>query len=171
LRAEQVLAPAVDETGIGAPPSNDVRSPETYLGYQRQEGFASRPSLLRDAVAKYREPETLAVNQWSASGDWDFMPEMALLSSAGGALSFHFFARDVNLVLGAPQGSTIRYRVRVNGKPPGGDHGEDTDAQGQGVVREYRLYQLLRQKQGDQERVITIEFLDKGAQAFAFTFG
>ena len=71
----------------------------------------------------------------------------------------------------AQDGKPVRFRVLVDGKPPGADHGFDTDAEGRGTVTEQRLYQLVRQSQGAEDRTFEIEFLDPGAEAFAFTFG
>ena len=104
-------------------------------------------------------------------GDWLFTAEAASLKTAGGTLLFRFIARDVNLVLGATAGTSVRFRVTLDGQPPGVNHGDDTNADGQGVLREHRLYQLLRQTSWETDRLITIEFLDPGVEAFAFTFG
>jgi hypothetical protein len=83
-----------------------------------------------------------------------------------------FHARDVHLVLGtAAAGRAIRFRVTIDGKEPGEHHGVDTDAQGYGTVTEHRLYQLIRQRGGVDDRTFEIEFLGSGVQAFAFTFG
>jgi hypothetical protein len=65
----------------------------------------------------------------------------------------------------------VRYRVTIDGKAPGTDHGADIDADGFGVVTENRLYQLIRQQTGIRDRTFRIEFLVPGAQAYAFTFG
>jgi hypothetical protein len=75
-------------------------------------------------------------------------------------------------VLGyTPAGKPIRFRVRIDGKEPGENHGVDTDAQGNGTITEERLYQLIRQKAAADDHTVEIEFLDAGARAFAFTFG
>jgi len=86
---------------------------------------------------------------------------------------FRFQARDLHLVLGpGPSGKPIRFRVRLDGADPGTSHGTDTDATGVGVVTTQRLYQLIRQPTGDiRPHTFTIEFLDAGVQAYAFTFG
>jgi hypothetical protein len=97
---------------------------------------------------------------------------MAVLNSAPGRIVYRFHARDVHLVLGsAAPGGSVRFRVRIDGKAPGEDHGVDTDAQGNGAIGDHRLYQLIRQKGAIEDHTFEIEFLDAGAQAFAFTFG
>ncbi len=93
-----------------------------------------------------------------------------MLDRAGGKIAFNFHARDLHLVL-APGAGPVRFRVRLDGMPPGGARGVDTDAQGNGVVAGQRLYQLIRQKGPIGDHTFEIEFLDPGIQAFAFTFG
>jgi hypothetical protein len=112
------------------------------------------------------------VNSWSLAGNWTVGAERATLNGIGGRIVYRFNARDVHLVL-APRadGKPVRFQVTIDGKPPGADHGADTDAQGNGTVTEARLYQLVRQAGKVMERRFEIRFLDAGAGAFAFTFG
>ena len=84
-------------------------------------------------------------------------------------VAYRFLARDLHLVLGPHDGKPVRFRVLIDGKPPGADHGVDAD--GNGTITEERLYQLVRQSKSVAERQFEIEFLDSGAEAFAFTFG
>jgi hypothetical protein len=112
------------------------------------------------------------VNEWGLSGEWAVQPEFAELSRAGGSVVYRFHARDLHLVLGrASAGMPVRFRLTLDGKPPGVDHGVDTDADGNGVIDAERLYQLVRQQGRIGDRTIEIRFLDPGARAFAFTFG
>jgi len=163
----------VKVTGAGATAAaaDTERSPETYVGYARQENFASREPVRRDVAARYSAPRVLKPDQWALSGDWQIGRESAVLQAAGGAISYHFQGRDLHLVLGPHGGEPVRFRVTLDGTEPGKDHGVDTDAGGYGVIREQRLYQLIRQSGGIKDRTFRIEFLDNGAEAFAFTFG
>jgi cytochrome c biogenesis protein CcdA/thiol-disulfide isomerase/thioredoxin len=155
-----------------APDFNDVASPETYIGYARQQNYASPEKIRQDGPQIYSAPSRLTVNQWGLAGNWNVSDEHATLVAAPGKVIFRFHARDLHLVLGPGQnGKPVRFRVRIDGAAPAEDHGGDTDAQGAGVVKEYRLYQLIRQKGKAEDRTFEIEFLDPGAQAFAFTFG
>ena len=150
----------------------NVASPETYVGYGRAENFASSEGLTRDRAAAYAAPDTLQRNQWALDGRWTVEPEHARVEAPGGRISFRFHARDLHLVLAPDKpGQRIRFRVTLDGQPPGGDRGVDIDAGGEGVVTEDRLYQLIRQDGDVKDRTFTIEFHDAGAQAFAFTFG
>jgi hypothetical protein len=98
--------------------------------------------------------------------------QSARLERSPGQIVYRFEARDLHLVLGpGPDGKPVRFRVRLDGAEPGASHGADTDASGGGVITEQRLYQLLRQPGDVGEHVFTIEFLDEGVQAYAFTFG
>jgi cytochrome c biogenesis protein CcdA/thiol-disulfide isomerase/thioredoxin len=162
----------VAATGAEAPPDNDVESPETYVGYERADSFLSPGGLKQDAAHLYSLPKHLELNQWGLAGNWTDHAQVASLDSARGKIVFRFHARDVHLVLGpAANGNPVRFRVRIDGKAPGESHGVDTDAAGDGTITNQRLYQLIRQKDPIDDRTFEIEFLDPGAQAYAFTFG
>ena len=155
-----------------APDFSDVASPETYIGFARQQNFASPQAILPDAPRKYSAPAQLARNQWGLTGDWRVSDEHAALVAAPGTVVFRFHARDLHLVLGpGKDGKPIRFRVLVDGAAPGNNHGADTDEGGAGTVTGYRLYQLIRQQGAVTDRTFEIEFLDPNVQAFAFTFG
>ena len=94
------------------------------------------------------------------------------LNAAPGRIACRFHARDLHLVMGPTErGRPVRFRVRIDGAAPGVAHGLDVDAQGNGMLTEQRLYQLIRQPAPIGDRVFEIEFTDAGAEAFAFTFG
>jgi hypothetical protein len=114
----------------------------------------------------------LTLNQWGLSGRWTIASEKSSLVRAGGKISFRFQARDLHLVLGpGPDGKPVRFKVTLDGRAPGADHGMDSDPDGLGTVTSQRLYQLVRQKDPSATRTFAIEFLDPGVEAFAFTFG
>ncbi|MFZ0630493.1 MAG: redoxin family protein [Acidobacteriaceae bacterium] len=152
--------------------AREVRSPETYIGYARADRFASPGGIRRNQEHLYTPPSRLRLNQWGLSGSWADHAMGAVLQSAGGEVVFHFHARDLHLVLGpAGDGKPVRFRVTLDGQAPGENHGVDTDADGNGVVTGYRLYQLVRQRGAVGDHIFTIEFLDPGVQVFSFTFG
>lgn len=176
-QANSINAGLVAPQGQGtqaAPGAEPAQSGETYLGHARAHGFASPGGIARDRAKAY-EPVafSLRTNQWSLGGDWTVEGERAVLNQANGRIAYRFKARDLHLVLGPmADGKPVRFTVRVDGQPPLADHGADTDAQGHGVVDAQKLYQLVRQSAGGgKERLFEIEFLDAGAQAYAFTFG
>jgi hypothetical protein len=149
-----------------------VRSPETYVGYARSENFASTPTTVRDETTAYTAPARPALNAWGLDGRWNIGPEHATLAGASGRIVYRFQARDLHLVLGpGPDGKPVRFRVRIDGQPPGASHGMDVAEDGSGTVTEQRLYQLVRQPSEIAPRTFSIEFLDPGASAYAFTFG
>ena len=160
------------QQGVEAAASRSAAvSPETYVGYARALNFAGG-KIAHDDTWDYRAPDTLTSNQWSLDGHWTVHAENAQLDKAGGHIVYRFRGRDLHLVLGpAADGKPIRFRVHIDGKAPGANHGMDTDADGNGVVDAQRLYQLVRQTGGSGERLFDIEFLDSGVQAYAFTFG
>jgi cytochrome c biogenesis protein CcdA/thiol-disulfide isomerase/thioredoxin len=158
-------------SGATAEASDMRRSPETYIGYARQENFVSPENVQRDQPFSYNAPFKFEPDQWALSGIWVIGKESAVLQASGGAISYRFQGRDLHLVLGANHGQAVRFKVLLDGKPPGKNHGADTDEQGNGVIREQRLYQLIRQSGEGKDGRFRIEFMDAGAEAFAFTFG
>jgi cytochrome c biogenesis protein CcdA/thiol-disulfide isomerase/thioredoxin len=158
-------------TGATAEASDMRRSPETYIGYARQENFISPENVQRDQPFSYSAPLKFEPDQWALSGTWVIGKESAVLQASGGAISYRFQGRDLHLVLGASNGQPVRFKVTLDGKPPGRNHGADTDEQGNGVIREQRLYQLIRQSGEVKDGRFRIEFMDSGTEAFAFTFG
>jgi cytochrome c biogenesis protein CcdA/thiol-disulfide isomerase/thioredoxin len=172
----QNLPPASGEMKVSgievAPDENDVGSPETYIGYERAEHFISATPMARDLDIPYDLARSLSLNQWGLGGSWNVGPEYATSTAPGGKIVFRFHARDLHLVLGpGAGGKPVRFRVTLDGREPAKDHGTDVDEHGDGVVREQRLYQLIRQSGPVQDHMFTIEFLDAGVQAYSFTFG
>ncbi|HET7757920.1 MAG TPA: cytochrome c biogenesis protein CcdA [Steroidobacteraceae bacterium] len=160
-------------TGVEAAPDEaDLRSPETYIGYERAEHFVSPGGAVHDLPHEYPTPRRLALNDWSLSGPWRIEAERAVATGARAGIAFRFRARDLHLVLGAGDPPhAVRFRVTIDGREPGRDHGSDVGPDGTGSVREQRLYQLLRQHAPAAEHTFAIEFLDPGVQAYSFTFG
>jgi cytochrome c biogenesis protein CcdA/thiol-disulfide isomerase/thioredoxin len=175
--ARSVPTGLVDVTGKGALAPGGaagVRSPETYIGYGRSENQVALPELIRDRPAHYVSPAQWGRNQWSLEGEWNVGSEKATLIRAPGRIVFRFLARDLHLVLGPGQPKKpIRFHVLLDGQAPGDAHGTDVTAQGEGVVNDQRLYQLIRQADSDplHDHLFEIRFLDAGVEAFAFTFG
>jgi cytochrome c biogenesis protein CcdA/thiol-disulfide isomerase/thioredoxin len=171
--SDRVINVSVSATGAeAAPDKSDTKSPETYIGYHRAAHFASAEPITQDSRKVYTLLPRLTLNQWGLGGTWKVGEESAVLQTAPGKIVFRFHARDLHLVLGpGKSGKPIRFRVKLDGAPPGEDHGSDTDANGEGTVQEHRLYQLIRQKGPVEDRTFEIELLDPGVEAFAFTFG
>jgi len=152
--------------------SGDVKSPETYVGYHRAENFASPGGFNQNEPQVYEAPANLKLNEWALAGKWEDERQIATSLAPSSAIVYRFHARDLHLVLGPSKtGKPIRFRVTIDGKAPGADHGADTDADGYGTVTEDRLYQLIRQHGGIQDHTFRIEFLVPGVQAYSFTFG
>jgi cytochrome c biogenesis protein CcdA/thiol-disulfide isomerase/thioredoxin len=168
-----VTAPvAPDAKGAEASPDlKNIRSGETYLGYQRATSFASPENLRADAANDYSvgDPD---LNEWGLSGTWTVGAEQAVLDQPDGSIAYRFSARDLHLVLGpGAAGKPVRFQVTIDGKSPGQNHGADTDADGNGMVTSTKLYQLVRQSGDVGARNFKIRFLDPGVEAYAFTFG
>jgi hypothetical protein len=162
-----------DASGIEAPADwASLRTPETYTGYERAENFAPPGGVMPDRPHEYAAPPELRLNHWALSGAWTVAGQGATADAAGARIAFRFHARDLHLVMGpAAHDTTARYRVLLDGQPPGSAHGLDVDADGQGTLTQQRLHQLIRQPGPVTDRTFEITFLDPGAQAFSFTFG
>ena len=163
----------VDAGGVEAAADWDsLWSPENYLGYGRTENFASSNGAVLDTPHAYAAPTRLRLNHWALSGDWTVKRQAIVLNQAGGRILYRFHARDLHLVMApATPGGPVRFRVGLDGQPPGAAHGVDVDDQGNGTVTDPRLYQLLRQPGPVSERSFEVTFLDPGVHAYAFTFG
>lgn len=163
----------VDVSGHGAlaAPSFMGTSPETYIGYDRMENFISRELVSKDSTRRYTAPVSFDTDQWALDGGWLVTKEYAESEQPGAAIVYRFQGRDLHLVLGSRSHNPVRFKVTLDGHAPGTDHGADVDEQGNGMIRDQRLYQLIRQRGNIQERTFRIEFQDTGAEAFSFTFG
>jgi thiol-disulfide isomerase/thioredoxin len=149
-----------------------LKSPENYLGYGRTENFASPGGAVLDQPHGFAIPAKMRLNHWALSGNWTLAKGGIALNKAGGRIAYRFHARDLHLVMGpAVPGAPVRFRVLIDGHAPGAAHGIDVDEQGNGTLSEQRLHQLIRQTRPVADRLFEIEFLDPGAEAFAFTFG
>ena len=164
---------SVDPRGIEAPADwANLRSPETYTGYERTEGFASPGGARPDQRHDYTVPADLRLNDWALAGGWTMAGEAVTLNAAGGQIAYRFHARDLHMVMGpTASGSPVGFRVLINGQPPGPAHGADVDAEGNGTAAYQRLHQLIRQPGPVTDSTFEITFSDPGVQAFAFTFG
>jgi thiol-disulfide isomerase/thioredoxin len=160
-------------SGIEAPADwGNLKSPENYLGLERTENFASPGGGDLDRSRMYSVPSRMSLNQWALAGDWTMGNQAVVLNRPDGRLAYRFHARDLHLVMGpSRRESPVRFRVSLDGQPPGASHGIDVDDGGNGTVAEQRLYQLIRQPRPIVDRQFQIEFLDRGVEALAFTFG
>jgi thiol-disulfide isomerase/thioredoxin len=162
----------VEGLGVEAEADWDhLRTPETYLGYGRSTHFASRNGAALDEGRAYELPERLPVNLLALAGEWTIGPENIVLDQAGGSIAYRFHARDAHLVLSPGAREPIPFRVLLDGEAPGPSHCVDVDDDGNGLLRDGRLYQLVRQRDAVHERTLEITFLEPGAEAYAFTFG
>ena len=164
---------SVDARGAEAAADwSDLGSQENYVGFERTENFASPGGPVPDSQAAYAAPPGLRLNHWALSGDWTMMPGFVVLNKADGRIAYRFHARDLHLVMGpGMQTKPLRFRVLIDGHPPGAAHGVDVDADGNGAITEPRMYQLIRQFKPIVDRQFEIQFLDSGVEAFSFTFG
>ena len=171
LGIERDLA-SVEGVGVEAEADWDhLRTPETYVGYGRSEHFASAGDAAFDERRSYGLPERLRSNHWALAGEWTIGRENVVLDQAGGSIACRFEARDAHLVLSPGARGAIPFRVLLDGEAPGQSRGVDVDDDGNGLLGDGRLYQLVRVHDGVRERTLEITFLERGAEAYVFTFG
>jgi thiol-disulfide isomerase/thioredoxin len=150
---------------------DSLRSPETYLGYEQAQNFAS-PGFAADEPRTYAVPEPLNLNEWALAGDWTIESGAGVLNATDGRIAFRFHARDAHLVMGPRErGTEVPFRVLLDGEPPGAAHGLDVDDDGRGTLSQQRLHQLIRQREAIRDRTFEIAFSGPGAEAYCFTFG
>ena len=163
---------SVEGLGVEAEADWDqLRTPETYLGYGRGERFASPDGAAFDERRAYELPERLRFNDWALAGEWTIGHENVVLDDAVGSIAYRFHARDAHLVMSPGAREPIPFRVVVDGDAPGRSNGVDVDEDGHGLLRDGRMYQLVRQPDAIRDRTLEITFLEPGAEAYAFTFG
>jgi thiol-disulfide isomerase/thioredoxin len=163
---------SVEGLGVEAEADWDnLRTPETYLGYDRSAEFASPNGATLEEDVAYELPERLRLNQWALAGEWTIGREKVVLNQADGSIAYRFHARDAHLVLSPGAREPITFRVLLDGEAPGPSHGVDVDEEGNGLLREGRLYQLVREHDAVRERTLEVTFLEPGAEAYVFTFG
>jgi thiol-disulfide isomerase/thioredoxin len=163
---------SVEGLGVEAEADWDnLRTPETYLGYKRSDQFASPNGATLEERVAYELPERLRLNQWALDGEWTIGREKVVLNQADGSIAFRFHARDAHLVLSPGAREPITFRLLLDGEPPGPSRGVDVDEDGNGLLREGRLYQLVREQDTVRERTLEVTFLESGAEAYVFTFG
>jgi thiol-disulfide isomerase/thioredoxin len=187
-RSEQTIQRLLAEANVSAVPGGVVsvnatdvevaadwdnsRSPENYVGHERTQNFVSPGGAEPDRRRVYRAPARLGLNQWGLAGEWTMGKEASVLASPGGRIAYQFHSRDLHLVMGpSRKDAPVRFRVTIDGQPPGPAHGIDANDDGSGTVVEQRLYQLIRQPRPIVDRRFEIEFIDAGVETFAFTFG
>ncbi|WP_232081279.1 thioredoxin family protein [Variovorax sp. WDL1] len=173
------ISPATFDTGLVTPVASgaeapadwaNLKSPETYAGYARSTNLASGGAVA-NRRRSYDAPARLRLNQWALAGDWTLREEAAVLEKEGGRIAYCFHARDLHLVMGPGTGGHGSFRITIDGRTPGADHGVDVDAQGRGTLDAPRMYQLVRVAQRIGDRRFEIEFEKPGAEVFSFTFG
>ena len=187
-RSEMVIRQLLAEAGVEGIPEGmvavegsgaeaaadwaDLRSPETYLGYEQATGFSAPDGLALDKPHTFTAQLPLRLNHWGLLGNWTVRSDAVALNSPNGRIAFQFHARDLHLVMGmARSGTSARFRVRLDGEPASAAHGADVEPDGTGTATDQRMYQLIRQHKPITDRLFEIEFLDPGVEAGVFTFG
>lgn len=171
---EQMIQKLLREAGaaVNQPidnPDYDVysRTPETYLGYERVELFASDERIEKDGSATYSFQENPPLHRFALSGVWNIGREYAKAVS-GAALTSHFEAKEVYLVM-RPGATPGNVEVLLDGEKVSSELAGADVSDGQIYIDTDRLYHLISLPQPGQH-ILELRF-DGEIEAYAFTFG
>jgi hypothetical protein len=164
---------SVEGLGVEAEADWDnLRTPETYLGYARGGRFASPDGAAPDERRAYQLPRHLRVNasgrspasgRFGARTSCSTKPAEQSPSVSTRATRISYSLRELT--------RRCPFRVLLDGEPPGASRGVDVDEAGNGLLRDGRMYQLARQHDAIRDRTLEITFREPGAEAYSFTFG
>jgi cytochrome c biogenesis protein CcdA/thiol-disulfide isomerase/thioredoxin len=147
-------------------PSAKLATPETYLGYERAEGFLPGPP--RPGVGRYPGVDDLPPVHFALSGTWKVGRESAT-AVRDSDLHARVTARRIFLVLSSASGRPRSVEVLLDGervKPA--EAGADVRG-GRLIVSDERLYRLVALPEVDDRR-LTLH-VPAGVTGYAFTFG
>jgi thiol-disulfide isomerase/thioredoxin len=147
----------------------DPITPETYLGSERAERFASPSVIIPDQPFDYPNVSDITLNSWSLEGKWIVEKQRSVCKEAQAKLKLHFNAKKVFLVLGSETGQPLKAKITFNGQGLGKNSGADVKNDEVTITKDtlYELVSLPSFAEGQLE----IQVLEPGLQAYAFTFG
>ncbi|MFH1046944.1 MAG: redoxin domain-containing protein [Patescibacteria group bacterium] len=190
-QSEQVIRMLLQEAGEELPTwtdanaadrldVRDVATPETYLGYWRQEYFGSPEAVAFDGQRRYSVPERPAKNVFYFDGDWEIHGEFAVPKSIGARLVYRYQATEVNLVLESGiqdsgfKKNTMLEVILDNAPLNEKNAGEDIimiDGRSMIEINEARTYGLIDGHGESDEHLLELRFPEPGIRCFVFTFG
>jgi Thioredoxin like C-terminal domain/AhpC/TSA family len=137
-------------------PSDDVETPETYLGFQRGVYVQK---VVHDKLRAYHETSTPIPNQVTLNGSWNVQTQF-ITSGKGASLRLQYTARRAYLVLGKADGAAPRsVRISVDG------------AKARTVKVDHDgLYNVATILGPSRPRTLVAQ-LPPGVRAYSFTFG
>lgn len=144
-------------------------TPETYLGYRRAQAYHPEFSLKKDQIADYDYKGTLSQNQVGLKGSWLAEPESIQAKSDNALLELNFTANRVYLVMKSSTPQLVS--VLLDGNPVSSNyHTVDMNEQGQILVKDARMYDILDLKGDGGRHILTLQF-PKDVSPYVFTFG
>lgn len=172
-KSEEIIQELLKEAGVADTtleinnPAYQInaKTPETYLGYDRIDNFASRERITKDDLAVYTAPSNLGRNQVAFEGSWKVTSEFAN-PQQGAKLLLNFESKEVFLVMRTASKSA-QLRVYLDGQLQA--FGED-NKNGVVTVDSDRLYKLIKLEKPSRH-ILRLEFEDSDAELYAFTFG
>ncbi len=157
-------------TGLVTTTANDVEtgSPETYFGSDRNEYLANGIQQLPGSQT-LTLPNNYSPNSLYLGGMWNFQHQYAETSSKNATIVYQYNAKNVYFV--ASSKSNVSITVTRDGKSLGTFAGSDLDTNGNGSIKESRLYNLIQNDDPSTTHTLEITVHDPGLDAYTFTFG
>jgi len=170
-----VMAPVRPEDGPGA--RCYPRTPELYCGYARGR-YGNAATVAGDEARAYVDDGPHAEGRLYLNGSWRVGAEQATYAGDGGAEAYMllpFSANEINAVMSAAPGETVRLDVGRDGRPlaeeeAGADVAFDATGNSYVAVSVGKMYRLLAAAAyGAGE--LSLHPGGPGVSVFAFTFG
>ena len=146
---------------------NQVSSPETYFGSNRNE-YLANGTQNTDGVQNLSIPNNISLNSLYLAGSWNFTPEYAETSDTNAKIVYQYDSKNLYFVASSALGANIK--ILVDGKPLTTGRGSDVNVDGTALIKEDRLYNIVNGSSYG-EHTIEIDVESGTLDAYTFTFG
>ena len=146
------------------------RTPELYFGYKFAEGrnqLGNEEGFSKNKIVTYQLPEQFKQHYFYMEGTWKNNNDGMKLVADSGKIVLNFNAKQVNIVAEGNAQLNIQFD---GGMIPKDSRGHDIDSNGNVMISEPRLYNLIEMNQEGPHEII-IEVIESDFEIFTFTFG
>ena len=146
---------------------NQVNSPETYFGSNRNE-YLANGTQNTIGLQTLSIPDNISMNSLYLSGTWNFNPEYAETSDTSAKIIYKYDSKNLYFVASSALGAKIK--ILVDGKPVTVERGADIDSDSTALIKDNRLYKIIEGTDYG-EHTLEIDVLNGTLDAYTFTFG
>ena len=146
------------------------RTPELYFGYKFAEGrnqLGSQEGFSKNNIVNYQLPDQFKQHYFYMDGMWENNKDGMKLAGDSGKIVLNFNAKQVNIVA---DGNAILKIEYDGGIIPIDSRGYDINSNGEVIISEPRLYNLIELDQEGPHEII-IKVAEPNFEIFTFTFG